>query len=147
MKRNYNKIWQFIASCFCAATIYYANQQPVIIIKEVVKYNSIPTTMATTMDVECTAYTAGYESCGKLPNDPAYGITANGNKVRKGIVAADTSILPFGTKVYIEGLGVFVVDDTGGDIKGNRIDIYMEDMSAAINFGRQYRKLIILDKS
>ena len=54
--------------------------------------------------------------------------------------------MPFGSKVYIEGLGEFIADDTGGDIKGNRIDIYMENLDDAIKFGRQYRKVIVLKK-
>lgn len=94
---------------------------------------------------ECTAYTAGYESTGKTPDHPAYGITASGRKVSEGMIAADTSVLPFGTKVWIEGLGVFVVEDTGGDIKGNRIDIYMNDLDEAVKFGRQERRVIVLE--
>ena len=92
---------------------------------------------------EISAYTAGVESTGKSPGHPAYGITASGEMVRDGIVAADTSILPFGTRIHIEGLGVFVVKDTGGYIKGNRIDVYMESYSAAIKFGRQERKVYV----
>ena len=65
---------------------------------------------------------------------------------KKGIIAVDTRVLPFGSKVYIEGLGEFIADDTGGDIKGNRIDIYMENLDDAIKFGRQYRKVIVLKK-
>ena len=61
------------------------------------------------------------------------------------MIAADTSVLPFGTKVWIEGLGVFVVEDTGGDIKGNRIDIYMNDLDEAVKFGRQERRVIVLE--
>lgn len=95
---------------------------------------------------EITAYTAGFESCGKLPTDPSYGITASGIKVREGIIATDIRYIPFGTKVYIEGLGVFESQDVGGDIKGNRIDIYMESLQDALKFGRQFRKVIILGK-
>lgn len=95
---------------------------------------------------EITAYTAGYESCGKMPNDPLYGITASGIKVREGIIATDTRYIPFGTKVYIEGLGVFESQDRGGDIKGNRIDIYMDNLNDALKFGRQFRNVIILGK-
>ena len=89
------------------------------------KHKIIMVKEAESFIAECTAYTAGYESTGKTPDHPAYGITASGRKVSEGMIAADTSVLPFGTKVWIEGLGVFVVEDTGGDIKGNRIDIYM----------------------
>lgn len=114
-----------------------ANKEPqhkVIMVKETESFTA-----------ECTAYTAGYESTGKTPDHPAYGITASGSKVRQGIIAADTSVLPFGTKVWIEGLGVYVVEDTGGDIVGNRIDIYMDDLDQAVKFGRQERKVIVLE--
>lgn len=101
---------------------------------------------AESFEAECTAYTAGYESTGKTPDNPAYGITASGRKVEEGMVAADTSVLPFGTKIWIEGLGVYEVQDTGGDIIGNRIDIYMNDLDRAVQFGRQHRRVIVLER-
>ena len=68
-----------------------------------------------------TYYCACKQCCGK--DD---GITASGVKVQEGItVAADTSILPFGTKIYIKGIGWRTVQDRGGAIKGNRLDIYI----------------------
>ena len=111
-----------------------------------IEYRQIETENVVSFNGEITAYTAGYESCGKLPSHPAYGITANGNKVKKGIVAVDTRVLPFGSIIYIEGVGVFTADDTGGDIKGNRIDIYMENLDDAIKFGRQFKKVYVLKK-
>lgn len=111
-----------------------------------IHYKQIEVDTPISFIAEVTAYTASYESCGKLPSHPAYGITANGNKVKKGIIAVDTRVLPFGSKVYIEGLGEFIADDTGADIIGNRIDIYMDNVNDAIKFGRQYRKVIVLKK-
>jgi 3D (Asp-Asp-Asp) domain-containing protein len=68
-----------------------------------------------------TYYCACKQCCGKED-----GITASGVKVQEGItVAADTSILPFGTKIYIKGIGWRTVQDRGGAIKGNRLDIYI----------------------
>lgn len=137
------RFWQAVALSMSIITIgilYLYNQKPKV------EYKSITLQQSDSFLGEITAYTAGYESCGKLPTHPAYGITANGNKVKKGIIAVDTRVLPFGSKVYIEGLGVFTADDTGGDIKGNRIDIYMENLDDAIKFGRQYRKVIVLKK-
>lgn len=95
---------------------------------------------------ECTAYTAGYESTGKTSGDKGYGITSSGRKVRPGYVAADIRILPYGTLIYIDGLGVFEVQDTGNAIKGCRIDIYYENLTDALNFGRQMRNVIVLHK-
>lgn len=68
-----------------------------------------------------TYYCACKQCCGKTN-----GITASGAKVQEGVtVAADTSKLPFGTKIYIKGIGWRTVQDRGGAIKGNRLDIYI----------------------
>lgn len=143
MKTN----WKTVSCVLALLTIVLANhaQHKTVLTKEVVKYEKLSTEQVQSFTADVSAYTAGYESCGKLPSHPAYGITANGNKVRKGIIAADTNVLPFGTKVYIEDLGIFVVDDTGSAIKGNRIDIYMDNLDEAVKFGRQERKLIVLN--
>lgn len=97
-------------------------------------------------DFEITCYTAGFESCQKLPSDPAYGITASGERVKENhTIAADWSVLPKGTKVMIEGLTyTFVVEDKGSAIKGNRIDIYMESLDNALDFGRQNKKVWVI---
>ena len=72
-------------------------------------------------EYKITYYCACKKCCGK--DD---GITASGAKVQEGVtVAADTSKLPFGTKVYISGIGWRTVQDRGGAIKGNRLDIYI----------------------
>ena len=68
-----------------------------------------------------TYYCACKQCCGKTN-----GITASGAKVQEGVtVAADTSKLPFGTNIYISGIGWRTVQDRGGAIKGNRLDIYI----------------------
>ena len=90
-----------------------------------------------------TAYCACYNCCNKKPTDKGYGITASGVKAQQGVtVAADNSI-PFGTRSYIEGVGERIVQDRGGAIKGNRIDLYFENHQEAWNFGRQTKKVII----
>lgn len=74
--------------------------------------------------------------------DPS--VTASGDKPIPGqTVAADKSI-PFGTKVWIEGVGVRTVNDRGGAIKRGRLDLCMETRDEALQFGRQRRKVIIL---
>jgi 3D (Asp-Asp-Asp) domain-containing protein len=101
------------------------------------------------LSADLTAYTAGPESTGKRPGDPAYGITASGRHVKDfHTIAVDPSIIPLGTKVYIEGIGVRTAEDTGGAIKGNRIDVYMSDLGAAIQFGfKRNIKVYILEET
>lgn len=85
--------------------------------------------------------------------DPSAGsVTAIGTNVRVGIVAVDPSIIPLGSKLYIESVdsypnyGYAIAEDTGGDIKGNRIDLFYNDNSTANDFGRRTVKVYVLDK-
>lgn len=63
--------------------------------------------------------------------------TAIGAKTRRGIIAVDPRIIPFGTKLYVEGYGYGVAADTGGAIKGRRIDLFFETEREAIKWGRR----------
>jgi len=79
--------------------------------------------------VIATGYTAGKESTGKTLSHPAYGITYSGVKVKRDLystIAADINVFPLGTILWIPGYGYGVVADTGGAIKGNRLDLYYE---------------------
>ena len=71
----------------------------------------------------------------------AVGITASGTKARYGTIAADTSIFPFGTVIYIPGYGYGVVEDRGGDIKGYHIDLYYSSHQTALEWGREIKKI------
>lgn len=88
-----------------------------------------------TLTMKSTAYTAGASCTGKSPGMKGYGITASGMKAQRGVVAVDTSVIPFGTKLYVEGYGYAVAGDTGGAIKGNKIDLFFDSYSDAINYG------------
>ncbi|WP_054870869.1 3D domain-containing protein [Caloranaerobacter sp. TR13] len=100
--------------------------------------------------MSATAYDLSYESTGKRPGDKGYGITAMGTKVRHGVVAVDPRVIPLGTKLYIQSLdgtkdyGFAVAEDTGGAIKGNKIDLFFESRSKALAFGRRKVKVYIL---
>jgi 3D (Asp-Asp-Asp) domain-containing protein len=86
--------------------------------------------------VVATGYTAGYESTGKTPEHPYYGITYSGVKVKRDLystIAADLSVFPLGTILYIPGYGYGVVADIGGAIKGNKIDLYFETVKDVYN--------------
>lgn len=84
------------------------------------------------------------------------GITASGSKVKSYHTIAAPKDIPFGTKVYIPELvkywasrgvtisGIFTVEDRGGAIKGNKIDVYMEDKGATRSWGRRSVTIYIL---
>lgn len=92
-----------------------------------------------TIQGQATAYTRNCAGC--------TGITASGKPVKKGMIAADPSI-PFGTKVRvtIEGYGsqIYTVEDRGGAIKGNIIDVFMDSEADMHRFGRRSAKIEIL---
>lgn len=94
-------------------------------------------------EFEVTAYTLA--ECGKTPDHPLYGITASGAKVKEGHTIAAPPDIPFGTKIYIPYFDtIFTVEDRGGAIKGDRLDVYMKDVSEALEFGRRRLDVIIL---
>ena len=81
----------------------------------------------------------GYCPCRKCCGKWANGITASGATAVEGItIAADPRILPLGTKVFIEGLGERIVQDTGGDIKNKKLDIFVSYHSKA--YGAVYNQ-------
>ena len=76
-----------------------------------------------------TAYTANCSGCS--------GTTATGKRAGHGIVAVDPRVIPLGTRMYIPGYGVAIAGDTGGAIRGRRIDLGFNSDTAALNFGRR----------
>lgn len=69
--------------------------------------------------------------------------TASGDLAVEGVtIAADTSILPFGTEVIIDDVK-YIVQDRGKAIKGNKIDVYFENHQDALEFGVQYKEVFI----
>ncbi len=71
------------------------------------------------------------------------GITSSGATVRPGSIAADTSIYPYGTIMHIPGYGYGRVEDTGGAIKGQHIDLYRPNHWLSRSWGVQKRKVKI----
>ena len=88
--------------------------------------------IARTYTMEATAYTDDAQSQGKW-----VGKTASGMKPQVGVVAVDPSVIPLHTKLYIEGYGHAVAGDTGGAIKGNRIDLFFNTRNECRQFGRR----------
>ena len=76
--------------------------------------------------------------------DYADGYTASGTIATQGRTCAAPAEIPFGTVIHIDGLGDYIVEDRGGAIKGNRIDIYFSNHQSALNFGRKtvYLKVV-----
>jgi 3D (Asp-Asp-Asp) domain-containing protein len=75
------------------------------------------------------------------------GRTASGKPVARGLIAADTSVLPLGSRVRLEAgslSGEYVVADTGGAVKGRRVDIWTPTAGEAMRFGKRLVKLTVL---
>lgn len=99
-------------------------------------------------EYEATAYCSCEKCCGTWAENRPDGVvyTASGAVAQEGVtIAADWDVLPPGTVVYIDGLGERVVQDRGGAIKGNAVDVYFEDHDEALVFGRQTVRLYIVE--
>jgi 3D (Asp-Asp-Asp) domain-containing protein len=72
-----------------------------------------------------TSYSAG--TAGVSPSNPHYGYTATGLPMDDGIVAVDPHVIPLLSKVYVPGYGIGLAADTGGAIRGKRIDLGYSD--------------------
>ncbi|MCM3786482.1 ubiquitin-like domain-containing protein [Neobacillus mesonae] len=86
-------------------------------------------------NVSMTAYSSEQEGIGTK--------TASGTRVQEGrTIAVDPDVIPLGWWVYIEGVGFRRAEDTGGAIKGNKIDVYYDSLEQALNFGRKKGKTV-----
>ena len=91
------------------------------------------------IEVVATAYCSCAQCCGVWAENRENGIvyTASGAITQAGhTIAVDTSVIPFGSVVLIDGIQ-YVAEDTGGAIQGNRIDIYFDSHDEALQFGIQ----------
>jgi 3D (Asp-Asp-Asp) domain-containing protein len=77
------------------------------------------------------------------------GTTASGGQAKPGIVAADPTVLPLGTRIRVHDAGPYsgeyTVTDTGREIKGHEIDIYLRDDAEAKRFGKRAVKVEVLE--
>ncbi|SES43594.1 G5 and 3D domain-containing protein [Psychrobacillus sp. OK032] len=91
--------------------------------------------------VTATAYTAYCNGCS--------GVTTTGINLKSNpdvkVIAVDPKVIPLGSKVWVEGYGYAVAGDTGGAIKGNKIDLFMPSKSKAYDFGRKKVRIKVLD--
>ena len=94
-----------------------------------------------TLPVTASAFTATCSGCS--------GVTSTGINLKadpnQKVIAVDPSVIPLGSKVWVEGYGVAVAGDTGGAIKGNRIDVHVPSTSAAYEWGVRTVTIKILE--
>ncbi|TQS72070.1 LysM peptidoglycan-binding domain-containing protein [Ornithinibacillus gellani] len=93
-----------------------------------------------TLTVTATAYTAKCDGCSGVTST---GIDLNANPNAK-VIAVDPSVIPLGSKVYVEGYGEAIAGDTGGAIKGNKIDLHVPTKDKAYSWGVRTVKVTIL---
>jgi 3D (Asp-Asp-Asp) domain-containing protein len=95
------------------------------------------------IDLQVRMRTTGYCNgavCGAIgkPGDPGYGIMRSGYPTARGAVAADRTLFRFGTRINVPGYGPGTVLDTGGAIRGLRLDLWFATRQEAIVWGSRY---------
>lgn len=90
-----------------------------------------PTSQGRTMTMEATGYSTAQPGLSRH--------TANGTDLiaNPRVIAVDPNVIPLGSTVTIEGYGTYTAADTGGDIKGTRIDVHFSSVQQALSFGRR----------
>ncbi|TQR18684.1 LysM peptidoglycan-binding domain-containing protein [Psychrobacillus vulpis] len=99
------------------------------------------TSEAKELTVTSTAYTASCEGCSGVTST---GIDLRSNPNQK-VISVDPTVIPLGSRVWVEGYGEAIAGDTGGSIKGNKIDIFIPSKEEALQWGRKTVKVKILD--
>ncbi len=106
-----------------------------------VSRNDAPQTSSKEFYATSTAYTPYCNGCS---GTSATGINLRANPDLK-VIAVDPNVIPLGTKVWVEGYGYAIAGDTGGSIKGNKIDVLMQTKSEAYQWGRKTVLVKVLD--
>lgn len=119
-----------------------AAQEPVLPDNAIVTVSGEVLTYTRVLSCEATAYTCEGKS---------WNITATGTTARYGEIAVDPSVIALGSRLYVVSddgycvYGVCTAEDTGGAIKGNRIDLYFDTYNECINFGRRQCTVYVLE--
>ncbi len=101
---------------------------------DIMEYRHIEAPEPEVMIFEATAYCyTGYR-------------TATGTWPSRGTIAVDPEVIPLGSKLHVEGYGEGIALDTGGAIRGEIIDLYMEDRSEALSWGRRQVEVRIIEE-
>ena len=115
--------------------------QPVEQPKKEVQVSSAEDESVKEMTVTATAYTAYCTGCS---GTTAIGIDLRANPNQR-VIAVDPRVIPLGTKVWVEGYGEAIAGDTGGAIKGNKIDVFIPSQESAMAWGVKTVKIKILN--
>ncbi len=84
---------------------------------------------------------------GYSPREPGLNFTtATGTRARRGVIAVDPDVIPYGTRVYVPGYGFAVAEDCGGAIDLNRIDLCFDTVAQAIRWGRRSVTIVVLGR-
>jgi 3D (Asp-Asp-Asp) domain-containing protein len=89
--------------------------------------------------MEATAYSPTVQETDGNP-----WMTASGMKSGRGVVAVDPKVIPLGSKLYVEGYGYAIAGDTGGAIKGDRIDVFFYSSGEMAEWGRRWARVFVL---
>lgn len=89
--------------------------------------------------MEATAYSPTVQ---ETDSDPW--TTASGMRSGRGVVAVDPKVIPLGSKLYVEGYGYAIAGDTGGSIKGDRIDVFFYSSGEMTQWGRRWVRVFVL---
>lgn len=100
-----------------------------------------PASVEKELTMTATAYTASCAGCSGIT---ATGINLKANPNQK-VISVDPTVIPLGSKVWVEGYGEAIAGDTGGAIKGNKIDIFIPTKQEALNWGRKTVKVKVLN--
>lgn len=91
-----------------------------------------------TINVEATAYSTNQADLSD------YTYTGINLRVNPMVVAVDPNVIPLGSTIIVPGYGTYIAGDTGGAIKGNRIDVHITNLDAAWAFGRQQMTITVI---
>jgi 3D (Asp-Asp-Asp) domain-containing protein len=96
--------------------------------------------------MRATAYTLDPLCVGIYYYGKYHGLTASGMKARVGVVAVDPKVIPLGTELYITGYGYAIAGDTGGAIKGNKIDLFFDTLAECYQYGARQVEVYVISQ-
>ncbi len=125
-------------------------KQKKAVVESNVKKEAAPNASQNQSEVEAWKqgeYLGTFSITAYCPYEDSWGsMTATGVRAKEGVtIAVDPKVIPYGTKIYIEGVGIRVAQDCGGLVKGNKIDLYFETIEAMNNWGLQKRDIWIVE--